>query len=161
SHSRSRRRPRRSSGRPDGAAGQPACRPAWRPELSHLAGWPRCFVHLTITPLTHLPAVLVALTLRAHSMPALMILAVLACPSCPLAPGEPPATVDGPSSDVRAVGGAALAADGAGGIAYIKLDQGVPHVFVVRRLHGAWSAPIRADALPYEARQVAIAAADH
>ncbi len=92
---------------------------------------------------------------------ALVILAVLAFPSCALALVEPPVTVDGPSSDVRDVGGAALASDGAGGIAYIKLEQGVLHVFVVRRLHGAWSSPIRADALPYGARQVAIAASDH
>ncbi|HWI74649.1 MAG TPA: hypothetical protein VNT55_21995, partial [Baekduia sp.] len=83
------------------------------------------------------------------------------CPSHAFAIVEPPVTVDGPSADVREVGGAALASDGTGGIAYIKLDQGAPHVFVSRRLHGSWSSPIRVDALPYEARQVAVAASDH
>jgi hypothetical protein len=103
----------------------------------------------------------VALTRLLRHTPALLVLAALACPSNAPALIERPVTVDGPSADVRDGGGAALASDGTGGIAYIKLDQGVPHVFVSRRLHGAWGAPIRADGLPYDAREVAIAAADH
>jgi len=107
------------------------------------------------------PDLVVALTRLLRHTPALLLLAAAACPSTALALVERPVTVDGPSADVRDVGGAALASDGTGGIAYIKLDQGVPHVFVARRLHGAWSSPIRADDLPYDARQVAIAASDH
>ncbi len=121
----------------------------------------RRYANTTITPLNHSPTALVALIRLFRRTSALMIFAALACPSSALALVEQPVTIDGPSADVRDVGGAALAADGAGGIAYIKLEQGVPHVFVARRLHGAWSSPIRADALPYEARQVAIAASDH
>jgi PKD domain-containing protein len=122
---------------------------------------PRCVVNTTRTPLTNLPTSLVALIRLLRHSSALVILAALTWPCCALALVEQPVTIDGPSSDVRDVGGAALASDGAGGIAYIKLDGGVPHVFVARRLHGAWSSPIRADALPYEARQVAIAASEH
>jgi PKD domain len=87
--------------------------------------------------------------------------AALACPTAALALVEPPVTVDGPSSAIRAVSGVALAPDGTGGIAYIKISEGVPHVFVARRLHGGWTTPLRADALPYDAQQVAIAASNH
>src|SRR5262249_40865261 len=55
----------------------------------------------------------------------------------------------------------ALAADGTGAITYTKLEQGVPHVFVARRIHGQWGAPIRADWLPYDAAQPHVAASDH
>jgi hypothetical protein len=99
-------------------------------------------------------------TLLRRLAPALLPLAALAAPAPASALVERPVTIDGPSAEVRDAGGAALASDGTGGIAYIKLDGGVPHVFVARRLHGEWGAPFRADGLPYDARQVAIAAAD-
>jgi hypothetical protein len=92
---------------------------------------------------------------------ALAAVAAFAAPATALALVEPPVTVDGPSAGVRDVGGAALASDGTGGVAYIKLDEGVPHVFVTRRLHNGWTAPIRADLLPYDAAQPRIAASDH
>lgn len=58
----------------------------------------------------------------------------------------PPTVLDGPSSSVVDVDGAALAPDGSGGIVYRKIEGGAIHVFVVRFLDGAWSAPIRVDA---------------
>ncbi len=94
--------------------------------------------------------------------PALLALAALAWPSHALALVALPVTIDGPSADIIDAGGSALASDGTGGIAYIKLDQGVPHVFAARRLHDAWTAPTRVDyALPYDARQARIAASEH
>lgn len=73
----------------------------------------------------------------------------------------PPTVLDGPSSSIVDVDGAALAPDGSGGIVYRKLEGGAIHVFVVRFLDGAWSAPIRVDAGQLgPATQPTIAAAD-
>ncbi len=88
-----------------------------------------------------------------------LILLSLPAPASALV--EPPVTVDGPDPSVISVGGAALAGDGSGGIVYLKSEGGTPHVFVVRRLQGGWSLPIRADRLPYEASQPRIAAGEH
>ncbi|WP_027007848.1 hypothetical protein [Conexibacter woesei] len=96
-----------------------------------------------------------------HPLALLVVGAAFAWPTSALALIEPPVTIDGPSADVRDFGGVALAPDGTGGIAYIKVTGGVPHVFVVRRLHGGWTRPVRADLLPYDAQQVAIAASNN
>jgi hypothetical protein len=103
----------------------------------------------------------VALTRLIRNTLALLVFGALACPLPALALVEPPLTIDGPSSAIRDVSGVALAPDGTGGIAYIKVTDGRPHVYVSRRLHGTWTAGIRADVLPYDAQQVAIAASDH
>jgi hypothetical protein len=57
----------------------------------------------------------------------------------------PAVTLDGPSEDIVAFGGAAMAEDGTGGVVYLKRVEGVPHVFVSRYIHGRWLAPIRVD----------------
>jgi PKD domain len=73
----------------------------------------------------------------------------------------PPTVLDGPSSSVVDVDGAALAPDGSGGIVYRKLEGGAIHVFVARFLDGTWSAPIRVDYGQLgPATQPTIAAAD-
>lgn len=73
----------------------------------------------------------------------------------------PPTVLDGPSSSVLDVDGAALAPDGSGGIVYRKLEGGTAHVFAVRFLDGSWSAPIRVDVGQLgPATQPTIAAAD-
>ncbi|MDO8187884.1 hypothetical protein Q7L71_19930, partial [Conexibacter sp. CPCC 205706] len=59
---------------------------------------------------------------------------------------EPGAVLDGPAAGILDVGGAALAADGSGGVVYRKLVDGQPHVFVARFARGRWQAPVRADA---------------
>jgi len=60
-----------------------------------------------------------------------------------LFPGE---VLDGPSSDLLAVGGIDLApADGNGAVVYLKNDGGAPHVFVARMLGGDWQPPERID----------------
>ncbi len=53
--------------------------------------------------------------------------------------------IDGPSAEVVAVEGAAMAEDGSGGVVYLKKEGGRNHVFVARFDHGAWSAPQRVD----------------
>ena len=71
----------------------------------------------------------------------------------------PPATVDGPSSEILDFGGVAMAPDGTGGVVYVKAVGGVPHVFACRYAGGGWSAPIRVDwDQPFSAGQPAIAA---
>ncbi len=63
-------------------------------------------------------------------------------------PGE---VVDGPSPDLLSVGGADVnAGDGTGGVAYLRADGGVPHVFVAPILDGIWQRPERVD-VPFAA----------
>jgi hypothetical protein len=57
----------------------------------------------------------------------------------------PAQSIDGPSEDVIAFGGVAMAEDGTGGAVYIKRVEGVAHVFVARYLEHHWLAPIRVD----------------
>lgn len=57
-----------------------------------------------------------------------------------------PATLlDGPSSSILDIDGAAMAPDGTGGIVYRKLVNGEPHVFVSRLLNGTFQSPIQVD----------------
>jgi hypothetical protein len=58
-------------------------------------------------------------------------------------PGQ---VVDGPSSDVRALGGVDLARDGSGGLAYVRRDGGEDHVFVSPLVAGVPRTPVRVDA---------------
>ncbi|MGH2938342.1 MAG: PKD domain-containing protein [Solirubrobacterales bacterium] len=57
----------------------------------------------------------------------------------------PPVTVDGPSPLILGFGGVSMAADGSGGLVYVKAVEGVPHVFASRYAEGRWGAPIRVD----------------
>jgi hypothetical protein len=71
-------------------------------------------------------------------------------------------TIDGPSSSILDVDGAAMAPDGSGGILYRKLIDGQPHLFVARFLGGTWQPPIEVDAgQPFGASFAAIAAGDN
>ena len=97
-------------------------------------------------------------------MPVRLILCALALLAAPASAhaaffkGEP---IDGPSPDIRELGGMDIARDGTGGLVYTKLDAGVAHVFVSRLYDGVWHAPERVDAgIPSEASQPVIAAID-
>ncbi len=58
-------------------------------------------------------------------------------------PGE---VIDGPNPGLVAVGGVDIAQkDGTGGVVYLRVDGGAPHVFVARLLDGAWQPPERID----------------
>jgi hypothetical protein len=73
-------------------------------------------------------------------------------------PAEP---LDGPA-DIRALGNVDLARDGTGAVAYVKVDGGVPHVFVQRMWDGAWHGPERVDAgIGEAASQPAVAVGDN
>ncbi|HEX5923234.1 MAG TPA: PKD domain-containing protein [Baekduia sp.] len=73
----------------------------------------------------------------------------------------PALTIDGPSEDIIAFGGVAMAEDGTGGAVYLKRVEGLAHVFVARYVEHRWLAPIRADtAEPYAASWARIGAAD-
>jgi hypothetical protein len=71
----------------------------------------------------------------------------------------PASLIDGPSSAILDVDGAAMAPDGSGGILYRKLVDGQPRLFVSRFLDGAWQPPIQVDAgQPFGASFAKIAA---
>lgn len=91
---------------------------------------------------------------------ALPLLALLAFPGPASALVEAPVTVDGPDPSVIGVRDTAMADGGSGAVVYLKTDAGVPHVFVVRRMQGGWSLPVRVDRLPYEASQPRVAAGE-
>jgi hypothetical protein len=89
---------------------------------------------------------------RPRSRPLLGPLAVVVAFSAAfLAPGRASAIVsdvqpiDGPGADVVDVADAAMAEDGSGGIVYLKLIGGRPHVFAAQFRDGAWRAPQRVD----------------
>jgi hypothetical protein len=73
----------------------------------------------------------------------------------------PAQTIDGPSEEIIGFGGVAMAADGTGGLVYLKRVGGVAHVFVSRYLEGRWLAPIRVDSeQPFAASWPRIGAAN-
>jgi hypothetical protein len=91
---------------------------------------------------------------------AVLLLALL-CPSA-RAQIQPAVTLDGPSAQIVAFGGAAMAPDGSGGVVYLKRVGGVAHVFVARYVSRKWLAPVQVDGEdPYGASDPRIGAADH
>lgn len=74
---------------------------------------------------------------------------------------DPARILDGPNNEILDVEGAAMAADGSGGILYRKEVNGVAHLFVAPLVNGAWGAPVQVDGEdPYGAGQAAIGAAE-
>jgi hypothetical protein len=72
---------------------------------------------------------------------------------------SPPVVVDGPDADIQSLNGLSVARDGTGGLVYLKLAGGVPHVFVSALVGGAFQAPAEVDAaLPAGSSQPVIAA---
>ncbi|HEY4451192.1 MAG TPA: PKD domain-containing protein [Solirubrobacteraceae bacterium] len=57
----------------------------------------------------------------------------------------PAVSLDGPSEEIIAFGGVAMAEDGTGGAVYLKRVDGVAHVFVARYVEHHWLAPVRVD----------------
>ena len=100
---------------------------------------------------------------RSLALAGLILLGVAApCPARAWAGVVPGQSLDGPSPDLLAVGGAAMAADGGGAVAYLRGDGGVAHVFVVLLAGGVWTAPVRVDApLAGAAAQPVVAAGAH
>jgi hypothetical protein len=71
-----------------------------------------------------------------------------------------PTTLDGPGPAIGEFGGAAVSADGTGGLVYVKQVEGVPHVFAAQFAGGHWQSPVRVDwASPYDASYPRVAAA--
>jgi hypothetical protein len=75
-------------------------------------------------------------------------------------PSPAPATViDGPSAAITSLNGISVARDGTGGLVYLKLVAGVPHVFVAALDGGQFQLPVQVDAgLPSGSSQPVIAA---
>ncbi|HVR04700.1 MAG TPA: hypothetical protein VMS02_01575, partial [Solirubrobacteraceae bacterium] len=72
-----------------------------------------------------------------------------------------PTTIAGPGSQVGEFGGAAMSADGSGGVVYIAQTGGIQHVFAAQYVDKQWRAPVRVDwQSPYPASAPRIAAAD-
>jgi hypothetical protein len=75
---------------------------------------------------------------------------------------QPLSVIDGPSPDVGVLGGAAMSADGTGGVAYLRTQAGQPHVFAARFDGRRWAPPQRVDVgQAYASAWPRIAAADH
>jgi hypothetical protein len=55
------------------------------------------------------------------------------------------APIDGPTAEIVDFGGAAMAADGTGGIVYRKRLEGRIHIFAAQYVDGKWNAPERVD----------------
>jgi hypothetical protein len=87
------------------------------------------------------------LRFRVHTLSraAVIFLLAVGVPARAEATIAPASVLDGPSSSILEVDGAALAPDGTGGVVYRKLVDGEPHVFVSRFLGGTWQAPIQVD----------------
>lgn len=102
------------------------------------------------------------MTLRAVARRAAALLALAAVlPGSAAASVRPAITIDGPSSDILALGGVAMASDGTGGLVYLKRDRGESHAFVSRFIDGQWRAPQRVDtALPFDSSWPQIGAGD-
>ncbi len=74
----------------------------------------------------------------------------------------PAVDLDGPSENIIAFGGVAMAEDGTGGAVYLKRVEGVAHVFVARYVEHHWLAPVRVDAEePYAASWARIGASEN
>jgi PKD domain-containing protein len=74
---------------------------------------------------------------------------------------SPVTPIDGPSGEIVELGGAAMAADGTGGIVYRKRVEGRAHVFAVAYNEGKWGSPQRVDTgEPFESSFPAIGAGE-
>jgi hypothetical protein len=56
------------------------------------------------------------------------------------------AIIDGPDASIASLNGMAIARDGSGGVVYLKVVDGMPHVFVSVLQNGTFLAPIQVDA---------------
>jgi hypothetical protein len=91
----------------------------------------------------------------------LVVATLLLCAARARAVILPAVSLDGPSEDIIAFGGVAMAEDGSGGAVYLKRVEGVAHVFVARYVEHHWLAPIRVDTEePYAASWARIGAAE-
>ena len=90
----------------------------------------------------------------------ILIALLLVFPATARADWFPATAIDGPNADVIAVGNVDIARDGAGAIAYLRNDGGVPHAFVARLAGGGWRAPERLDYTTGPATEVKLAAGD-
>jgi hypothetical protein len=83
--------------------------------------------------------------LRATLCPATVLAVLLASVPAARAEISPVTPIDGPSPEVVDFGGAAMAADGTGGIVYRKRVEGRIHIFVAQYVGGKWNVPQRVD----------------
>ena len=73
------------------------------------------------------------------------IAVLLLCAATAQAEISPVAPIDGPSAEIVELGGAAMAADGTGGIVYRKRVEGRAHIFASQYVNDKWEAPQRVD----------------
>jgi hypothetical protein len=73
------------------------------------------------------------------------IAVLLLCAVTAQAEISPVTPIDGPSSEIVELGGAAMAADGSGGIVYRKRVEGRDHIFVAQYVEDKWNPPQRVD----------------
>jgi hypothetical protein len=95
-------------------------------------------------------------------LPAALVLALaaLAAPGAAHAGYVPTETIDGPSPDILRMGDMDISRDGTGLLAYVRRDEGAPHVVVSRLVDGAWQAPERVDGGLPDGASPAVAASE-
>jgi hypothetical protein len=71
--------------------------------------------------------------------------AAIASPALAQPSPAPPAVIDGPSSAITELSGMSIARDGTGGLVYLKMVAGVPHVFVSALEGGTFQSPLEVD----------------
>jgi hypothetical protein len=98
------------------------------------------------TLLRLLPRTLPARALVRGPWPLAVLIGLALFPTAACAEISPVAPIDGPSADIVDFGGAAMAADGTGGIVYRKRVEGRIHIFATQYVAGKWAAPQRVDA---------------
>jgi hypothetical protein len=89
-----------------------------------------------------------------------LLIVLFAFPATARADWVPAVPIDGPNADVVSVGNVDIARDGAGAVAYLRKEVGVPHAFVQRLFGGAWRGPERIDPIDPEATEVKVAVGD-
>ena len=98
--------------------------------------------------------------IRLLALPAAAVLAVLALPSPAPAGFVPTEAIDGPSPDILRMGDMDLSRDGTGLLAYVRREEGAPHVVVSRLVDGGWTTPERVDVGLPDGSSPAVAASE-
>ena len=93
-------------------------------------------------------------------VPAGAVLAVLALPSPASAGFVATEAIDGPSPDILRMGDMDLSRDGTGLLAYVRREEGAPHVVVSRLVDGGWTTPERVDVGLPDGTSPAVAASE-
>ena len=98
--------------------------------------------------------------IRLLALPAAAVLTVLALPSAAPAGFVGTEAIDGPSPEILRMGDMDISRDGSGLLAYVRREEGAPHVVVSRLVDGGWTTPERVDLGLPDGHSPAVAASE-